>query len=442
MSWTDIISNLARSTGINSYTAGRGLGRALNQPLSSRGPRKKSSVGGGGGFGTGFGDIVGGLMDTINNAGQQARAYTQSAAYQQPGGAPSNPIDALRQQLYAAMNQQVDTGELRSQASAQAQGIYGPQVQALRDLMQRSEQEAAKNKVEIGRMFAALSSGIRADIPRIEENTKRGKADIQKDVNAERGTTENLYKSIEKEQTDEMERLGIQAAAPDVIPGQNKDRAFFDQLARTQGRQTQDYLDIIGQGSEEFTRQGAQLANLEGTQRKADVGTQLSDILFGYRQNITQLKGQKAAAVQEIYNQLAQGASQAKSQNIQNLMGLTNFEQQERAFTTGEQHWQQEMALKAQKDQANKTKASYSGMRGAAQVALDYFAQQPQQAQKVTNWVNNYLLNQGVQQIRPGERFDPITVAQKAYQEAAKAGFIGGSLNAIRDAVLAYYGKY
>jgi hypothetical protein len=239
-----------------------------------------------------------------------------------------------------------------------------------------------------------------------------------------------------------MERLGIQAAAPDVIPGQNRDRAFYQQLQESQKRQTQDYLDIIGQGSEEFTRQGAQLARVEGTQRKADIGQQLASILFGYRTDISQLRGEQRSAVEEIYNKLLGGAQQQQQQRVNNINSLINFEQEERGFTTGQQRWEAEQAYKAQKDAANKSKTNYSGLRGAAQVALDYFSTQPAQAKKVSDWVSSYLLNQGTYEIRPGERFDPMTIAQKAYQAAAKAGFQGGSLNAIRDAVLAYYGKY
>jgi hypothetical protein len=236
--------------------------------------------------------------------------------------------------------------------------------------------------------------------------------------------------------------LGLQAAAPDVIPGQNRDRAFYQQLAESGKRQTEDYLDIIGQGSEEFTRQGAQLARTEGTQRKADIGQQLAQILFGYRTDINQLRGERRSAVEQIYNQLVSGAQQQQQQRVGNINSLINLEQEERGFTVGQERYAQEQAYRQQKDAANQSKSSYSGLRGAAQVALDYFANQPAQAQKVSNWVSNYLLNQPSVQIRPGERFDPMTVAQKAYQAAAKAGFQGGSLNAIRDAVLAYYGKY
>jgi len=425
------------------YVIRKAVDRALFRAPSSSliGGRTPSSSSGGGGGGFGLGGVVSGLMNTINSTADIAKNYSQQTMLS-GSQAPDNPIDRLRQQLYQAMNAPLDTAGLRSSASKQASGIYGPQIEALRQLSEQSQREAVKNKAEIGRMFESLSRGITADIPLIEKNTKQGKREVEKQYDQSQTDTDQLYKSIEKQQTNEMERLGIQAAAPDVIPGQNRDRAFYQQLAESGKRQTTDYLDIIGQGSEEFTREGAQLARTEGTQRKADIGQQLAQILFGNRQAIGQLRGEQRSAVEQIYNQLVGGAQQQQQQKVGNINSLINLEQEERGFAVGQQHYTQEQAYRQQKDAANQSKSSYSGLRGAAQVALDYFSNQPAQAQKVTSWVNNYLLSQGTYQIRPGERFDPMTVAQKAYQAAAKAGFQGGSLNAIRDAVLAYYGKY
>lgn len=219
--------------------------------------------------------------------------------------------------------------QLRLQAAALAAEQYDPQINNLRRLMQTTSKRGNENVKALGSMFNALSGSLQADIPKIQADTKKSKGQTQAEYNDLRANLAKQFADSRAAQMAEMKALGIEAAAPDVLPEQHADENFFQSQTAQQGQQALDYLTSIGRNSEEFTRQGAQLARTEGTNRQADVRQQLADLLNEYEGQIGDLGAAKqssaAAMLAQLMGQVQENQTKFGQQAFENKLQLGKF---------------------------------------------------------------------------------------------------------------------
>lgn len=209
---------------------------------------------------------------------------------QQPAAGP-NPIDtqALMQQVQKAINPIYDSREQAATANTNrathdVQNMYGQLSQDYQNLAPQQLQQAAAAQDQVKQLYGQLKSNI-----------------------------EGSYSRVAQEQGDLFNKLGIQAALPDVLakqaPAVQQASIAADE---NQAQQQQRYMDM-GQADSTYYREGAPNAVLRGN----EVSTGMLNKLQDY---INQAEGDRAAGIQTSYmDQLGQAQNQFSSaQNAAN----------------------------------------------------------------------------------------------------------------------------
>lgn len=185
---------------------------------------------------------------------------------------------------------------LSAQARSAADAQFNPLIAALRNQKGAAEQRGNRYKNEIGQMFSALSTDLNSQIPQISqtyENTKQSTAQEYTDL---QNMIKDQYASSQAEQEDLFKRLNIEAAMGSTAPQQMRDRDFFTNLAATEGQTQQAALGTEQRGATEFTRQGANIAQMEGPQRQASLMADLQEILSAYDGRIAENEAARESA--------------------------------------------------------------------------------------------------------------------------------------------------
>jgi hypothetical protein len=204
---------------------------------------------------------------------------------------------------------------LARQAMAMASAQYDPVISQLRNQAGVAQSRAERNKAQLGGMFQGLSNSLMGDIAPIQQqyaNTKQQTADQYTQL---QNQLKSQYSESQAQQEAMLRRLNIEAAAPDVFEGQTSDKDMYLANAATESQNVQSQLAQQEGGAVNYTRQGAELARTEGTNRQADLMANLSDYL-------AQIEGQvganEAAKQQSYIAQLTGLQTSSQESAIQN----------------------------------------------------------------------------------------------------------------------------
>lgn len=237
-----------------------------------------------------------------------------------PAPPPPNPLDQLLALMQSMIGQtgptyEPDLENLMAQITGQVDPVYDARRRAIEQLMSRASQRTTAGRRDIEGMYEALAQdyGTQGDLAEQEM------AEAQAESKALQGTLQKTisgtYARIAEEQADLYQKLGIEAAAPETIGPQAEDQAFQESQAAQLGNINQQYYNQLGAADQAYYQQGAPLARLEGSNRSADLLSQLQDYLAEYESGITELEGQRTGDIMTAFNQLAQQAQQfAQSQ--------------------------------------------------------------------------------------------------------------------------------
>lgn len=247
----------------------------------------------------------------------------------EPPGSDLNDILARLEELQNPDRYMTDSADLSRQAMAAASAQYDPIIASLRQQAEGDTQRANINKVELGQMFNSLSGSLQGDIPAIQKQYAGDKATSKQQFADLQGQIKQQYATSQTEQEDMMKRLGIQAAASETLPEQQRDRDYFTNLAGKEGQTQQSALGEEETGSVDYTRQGSQIARTEGVQRQADVMTQLQDLLHQYESQIgaNQAAKQNAytAGLGQLQSQMMNDASDRADRESSNFLQMINL---------------------------------------------------------------------------------------------------------------------
>lgn len=388
-----------------------------------------------------FDDILGGLLGagllphfgprSIPGHGTMApdsSPIIQKGWESDPGA--SNSGNSLYEQLLAlALGQGggPDNAGLASQAQHAVNAQYDPQIAALQRAMEASKGRAATSRVELGNMYASLHDSELADIPKITQIFNEGAQGVKQQYDQLGQQVAGDYKAAEQQEQQLMQRLNLQAAAPDIMAQQSSDQQFFKGQQGQSEQDTLDALKLIQSGSEAFTREGAQMAQYEGTNRQADVMSQLEQFLTNTTGQIGDLQGAKQNAYMSMLGQLQNSAqsqySQQQNQLFERLLDIAKLQQS------------------GMQGGINQYKA---GPLAASQYLGSSGAQNPEA-------LNSFLLQtlqdptiQSGRTMGPDGRptgMTPEAAASLAQQKAAAAGMSPQSQQQIYMAMLAYMGR-
>lgn len=355
---------------------------------------------------------------------------------QDQGGSNIDAILAQLQGLQDPSRYAVSQDSLAAQARAAAEGQYGPIIAGLRNQMRLASDRGNRNKATVGNMFNELSGSIQGDLPVVQkqyddtiQNTDKRYADLQ-------GQIKDTYADSRKQQEDTMQRLNIQAAAPQVNEQQNKDESFFLNRSKEQGATTADSLTQMKQGAVDFTNSGAVNSKKEGVQRQADIMSQLSDMLGQFEGQISANEAAKAQAytsgLASLQSQSASSASEKAQRDFQNYISSVNL---------GRGLQSDQLAqLKAM--QGNGTTAVKS-VADIAPRALSLGLGQPQ-AQRLqsvfTQGLGDSLVQAGVD-TTTGAQLSAEAKAARIVEKGQQSGLSPQELNALQAMALEYFGR-
>ncbi|SRR6266498_1061423 len=203
----------------------------------------------------------------------------------------------------------VDPELLKRQAMATASAQYDPVIAQLRNQMGLAQTRAERNKAQLGSMFEGLSQSLTNDIAPIQQQYQATEQKTADQYTQLQNQLKSQYSDSQAEQEAMLRRLNIEAAAPDVFDKQTSNRDMYLSNAATESQNVQSQLAQQEGGAVNYTRQGAELARTEGTNRQADLMNVLSDYLT---QSEGQIGANEAAKNQTYLAQLAglQGNSQ------------------------------------------------------------------------------------------------------------------------------------
>lgn len=238
----------------------------------------------------------------------------QAARLNNPGMPSTADILARLEALQDPSRYLMDDRALLAQARAAASAQYDPQIAQLRAQMGSTQARGERQRAELGSMFGQLSSSLQADIPQITENYARTKQETKGEYDQLQQSIEGQYRQSQAEQEEMLKRLNIEAAAPDILPEQQRDRDYFTSLAMKEGQTAQTALGMEERGNTEYTRRGSEVARVEGTQRQADLMNQISDIVNALQGQIGSNEAAKSQAISSGLLSL-QGQAQKSAQD-------------------------------------------------------------------------------------------------------------------------------
>lgn len=213
------------------------------------------------------------LIAAIQQAG---RGMVQST---QPRPMNTADIIAELQRLENPDRYAVDPAILERQAQATAAAQYDPVIAQLRNQAGLASSRAERNKAQLGGMFSGLSQSLMNDVAPIQQQYANTQKQVAGQYDALKQELTNQYASSQADQEAMMKRLNIEAAAPDSLAGQQSDKNMYLANTATEAQNVASQLAQQEGGAVNYTRQGAELARTEGTNRQADLMTSLSDYL-------------------------------------------------------------------------------------------------------------------------------------------------------------------
>lgn len=328
--------------------------------------------------------------------------------------------------------------ELEEQAQSAVNSQYNPIIQGLRTERRQTRRRGRRDKEELGQMYGALSRSIRKDIPGIKKGYRGAERRMRNEYGNLQSQIKNDYESIQQDQEEMMKRLNIEAAAPDAMEDQFGDQAYFRGRGRMEEQNLANALDIEKRGDVRYSREGAQNARLEGTNRQADMMTQLRELMRGYGsqiQSTRQAKGQAyTSTLGDLQRQMQDTAYDRSQQDFDNYLksiGMGHNIRMDRAKFRQSQQENQETEFDPIK--------SLSDIR---EQATSRYGLRPMDALEVYNIISSSpsLNSQEGIYNDAGDVLPDFVLANKIVEEGRTQGLSKQALQALREMALEYLG--
>lgn len=321
--------------------------------------------------------------------------------------------------------------DIRDQAMSAASSQYDPLIAALRSQMGSAQNRANRNYGQLGQMYSALSGDIQGDIPEIQQMYTEDKAESRAGFDQLQAGIKDQYAQSAAEQEAMLQRLNIEAAAPDILPEQQRDRDYFTQLAARDAQTEQSALGTEERGAVDYTRSGSQIARYEGTNRQANLMSELADLLAQYEGQI----GSQQAAKQSAF-QAAMGELQSNRASDATSMAQRDFDNYIRMIQLGRDLKGDEGTSTAPK--SVKSPADVAGR--AIGMGLDQKGAQTIQDVFMSAISSDPVILAGVNPMS-GQSVPKEALALRIIEAGRKAGLGRAQLNALQTIALEYFGR-
>lgn len=322
----------------------------------------------------------------------------------------------------------MDMSSLDAEAAASASAQYDPLIAALQQQMSNAQSTANTQHQQLGDMYGALSRSYEADLPEIAANydaagqgTEQAYNDLQAKINAQ-------YQDSQASQQELMQKLNIQAAAPDIVAEQTRDKDYFVNLASKENQTAQTAMDMEQRGAENFTRQGANIAQYEGTGRQANLMEQLRQLLAAGQAEIGQYQAAKQAAIRSNKSTLSRDAIKSAREQAQQ-----EFDNYVTSIKLGKD-------LNSGNGEANPVKSPADIPGRALSMGLA-----PESAQRIQSVVmgalgSDEIIREGINPTY-GTSLTKEALASRLYEAGRAQGLSSQELQALQLIALEYFGR-
>lgn len=322
-----------------------------------------------------------------------------------------------------------DQGSLAQQALEMASAQYDPLIAQLEGQMSSATGRANRGQEEVGKMFNALSSNLQGEVPGIQQMYAEDKSESQALFDQLQQQTQNQYAQTQAEQQDMMNRLNIQAAAPEALAGQQRDKDYFTQLAARDAAVEQTALGREERGAVNYTQQGSQIARAEGTQRQADIAAQLRDLLSQYEGQIGAQRAAKnstyLANLSQLRGDMQESAQSNAQRDFENYISMVNLGRGLKKDAGGDKL----SAVKSPADVASR--ALGMGLnQPSAQAVQDAFMSAISSDPQILSGLGVF-----------GQSVPKEALAQRVVEAGRNAGLNSQQLNALQTVALEYFGR-
>lgn len=254
---------------------------------------------------------------------QQSNAIRGLGA-RQSTGQQENPLGSLYDMLIGMLTGPtgVDTSGLMDRVRGAYDPIYDARRKAIEDLMARTEQRTTAGRREIEGLYEGLGQDYERLAPEAAAQAEEARAQTEELFGQLKSNVEGNYSRIQGEQGDLLKKLGQEHVVGDVLEPQGEQAAAAMGRADELGAINQQRMSDIGNIDESYYRQGAPLARLAGTNKSADLLSQLNEFLGQRQSDISMLEGERTAGIQGSYNQLFSQAQAQAAQQKQQQTGM------------------------------------------------------------------------------------------------------------------------
>jgi hypothetical protein len=345
--------------------------------------------------------------------------------------APPSTADILAQlqSLQDPSRYMSDQGSLAQQAMSLVSSQYDPLIAELESQMSGAQNRANRNNVRLGDLYGDLSTSIGQDVPVIEQQYSQDKAQSQQMYDQLQQQTKSTYDQTQQDQQQMMQQLNIQAAAPDVMAAQNRDRDYFTQLAAQNSATQQSALSQEERGAVNYTRQGSENARLEGANRQSDLMAQLQDLLAQYSGQIGAQKASKNSAYLSTLGELTSQSQDSAYQRAQRDFDNYISEIQLGRVLNKDSQSGQASVVKSPADVAGRVLGMGLNQKSAQNIQNVFMS--------VLSSDPEILSGQSIF----GQSAPKEAMAQRVVEAGRKAGMSSAELNALQTVALEYFGR-
>lgn len=269
------------------------------------------------------GEHSGGQIDSLNSPGAPPTDPTTPTGVPKPSNTgqlsyDTSDIDSLLNSIYSTK-----TPNFLGDATKQAATIYAPVLKDLTNQGNSAVKRAASNTTQLNAMYGALGASIGQDAKSITDNTNHTVAGEAAATGTASDAIGHNFDAANTDVANLMAKLGLGAAASDVLPHGAEHEAFLQGIVQNQGNSQQALAKQLGANAQNFNTAQQNIAGFEGAQNvkanqqnlgntlaalsstRANVGTQqaskASDLAQALQSQYTSSLNTKANALVQQY---------------------------------------------------------------------------------------------------------------------------------------------
>lgn len=268
-------------------------------------------------------DVIRGILNSQGPASMGRFSRTSRTRQEVPSSA-RDPLGELYLSFIERLQEPagVDEASLMAMARGQLDPVYDARRVALQNMLAQTEAKTERGRDDIEAMYDTLGEDYERLAPEAAAQAKAYKQSVEQLYGTTASNIEGHFSRIAGEQGDLFEKLGIEAAAPGVIPHQAElAQQATTSLEQLSAAEQQRALDM-GNIDQSYYRQGAPLARLQGANASSDLLQQLMDFRVQTNSDLGMLEAERTAGIQDAFTRMLMQAQGQASQTEQSRIGM------------------------------------------------------------------------------------------------------------------------